>query len=366
MPGVPADLPIYEVRADLATAVRTARRFILSAPTGSGKSTQVPQMLLDDGLCGKGQIVVLQPRRMAARMLARRVAQERGVKLGSEVGYQVRLEGAQSADTRILFVTEGLLLRQMLSEPKLPGIAAILFDEFHERHLYGDVTLAKAVALQQSERPDLVLGVMSATLEVESLRRFLDPCPLVESQGRTFPVDLRYAAAPRAVADQPVWTQAAWHCAKLAEEFSDGDILVFMPGGFEIRKTLEALQAHRSTRECSCLPLYGELPPEQQDAAVAEGNERKIIVATNIAETSLTIPGVRIVVDAGLARIPDYDPRRGIDTLLVRPISRASADQRAGRAGRTTAGLCLRMWGEREHQHRPERDPHDVREHALE
>lgn len=354
-------LPIHEIRPRLVEALRQHKRFVLQAPTGSGKSTQIPQMLVDEGLTGGGRVVVLQPRRIAARMLARRVAEERGVRLGTEVGYQVRLEGEYSLDTKILYITEGILLRQMLSDPLLRGIGAVIFDEFHERHLYGDVSLAQAVRLQRARRPDLLIGVMSATLETRQLEQYLAPCATLESKGRTYPVRIAYSANAAGVADKPVWEQAAWHFNRLAREEPEGDFLIFMPGAYEIHRTISELERTPEAAGCRLLPLHGELPPKQQDEAMERTSKRKVVVATNVAETSLTIDGVRIVIDAGLARIPAYDPHRGINTLLVQKISQASSDQRAGRAGRTAPGVCLRLWGEREHLQRPAQELPEVR-----
>ncbi|HYE99910.1 MAG TPA: helicase-related protein, partial [Planctomycetota bacterium] len=350
-------LPIYDLEPALAARLREERRFLISAPTGSGKSTQIPQMLLRHGALERGQAVVLQPRRLAARMLAARVAQELGVSLGQEVGYQVRLEGAVGPRTRIRFVTEGILLRQMVDDPSLRGVSALVFDEFHERHLYGDVTLARALDLQETTRPDLKLFVMSATLDVERLDAYLKPCARLSSEGRTFPVRISHRA-PRS-AEEPPWEQAADAVAVWAADGGEGDVLVFMPGAYEIHRTIEALREREAARGAVLLPLHGELPPGDQDAAVARHERRKIVVATNVAETSVTIDGVRLVVDSGLARMARHDPQRGINTLFVEKISRASADQRAGRAGRTAPGDCIRLWPERET--RPARELPEVR-----
>jgi ATP-dependent helicase HrpB len=348
----PRELPIYELEDRLLAVMRTEGRLIVQAPTGSGKSTQVPQMLLNHGLLGEGEVVVLQPRRLAARMLARRVAEEVGTKLGEVVGYQIRLDSRVSKATRIRFVTEGILLRQMSFDPSLRGISAIIFDEFHERHLYGDISLARAFQIQQSTRPDLKLIVMSATLDAALLKNYLAPCEVLTSQGRTFPVAIEYL--PKAVdfEHDPVWVVATRECERIAAQ-SQGDILVFMPGAFEISRTVQDVQGSHALRGFVCYPLHGELPPEQQDRAVARYDTRKIIVSTNVAETSLTIDGVTAVVDCGLARIARYDPHRGINTLLIEKISVASSDQRAGRAGRTAPGVCVRLWTEREHAQRP-------------
>ncbi len=358
-------LPIYEIEHSLLEAVRGPGRVVVQAPTGSGKSTQIPQMLARAGLLDQGQAVVLQPRRLAARMLARRVAAEMGVTLGAEVGYQVRLESRVSSRTRIRFVTEGILLRQMVGEPALRGVSVIVFDEFHERHLYGDITLGRARQLQRTIRPDLRIIVMSATLETERLRTYLAPCADVVSAGRTFPVDVRFAPKPIDFDRVPVWQAAVDAVESALAAGAAGDVLVFMPGAFEIARTVDTLRARLGTRDFDLLPLHGELPPAEQDRAVDESNRRKIIVATNVAETSLTIPGVRVVVDAGLARLARYDPHRGIDTLLIEKISRASAEQRAGRAGRTAPGVCLRLWTEREHEHRPVAELPEIRRRDL-
>lgn len=350
-------LPIYELDEEIVAALPAGGRLLLSAPTGSGKSTQVPQMLLDAGVLGEGTCVVLQPRRIAARMLARRVAEERGCQLGGEVGYRIRLDNVSSTATKILFVTEGILLRQMMGDPSLKGVAAILFDEFHERHLYGDITLARALDLQESLRPDLRLGVMSATLDGAALDRYLAPCTNLASSGRTFPVDIGYLGyEPK---DDPPWELAAEAVARHFDG-TEGDMLVFMPGAYEIARTIREIEG-RLGRVCRVLPLHGELPASEQDKAVAPGAGRKVIVSTNVAETSLTIEGVRTVIDSGLARVARYDPHRGINTLLIEQISRASADQRAGRAGRTAPGLCVRLWTERSHGRRPERELPEIR-----
>lgn len=357
----PRELPVYELESGLVAALREHGRVIVQAPTGSGKSTQIPQMLLRHGLLGaKGEVVVLQPRRLAARMLARRVAEEAGTRLGETVGYQIRLESRVSERTRIRFVTEGILLRQMSFDPRLPGVAAVIFDEFHERHLHGDISLARALQIQRTTRPDLRIVVMSATLETARLESYLAPAATLVSQGRSFPVRVEYL--PRAVdfEREPVWEAAARECERIAAR-TDGDLLVFMPGAYEISRTLQALDASRALRGFALLPLHGELPVEQQDRAVARCAERKIIVSTNVAETSLTIDGVTAVVDSGLARVARFDPHRGINTLLVEKISAASADQRAGRAGRTAPGVAVRLWTESEHARRPAQELPEVR-----
>lgn len=386
------DLPIFELRDELLAALAKQKRLILTAPTGSGKSTQVPQMLLDGGLLDAGvvaavpaagrsadasgdgrrytssggQVVILQPRRLATRLLAAWVAKQRNGKLGEEVGYQIRFDNVTSERTRLRYVTEGVLLRQMIGEPQLQGVGAILFDEFHERHLYGDITLARALQLQETTRPDLILIVMSATLDVGVLQKYLAPCETLSSAGRTFPVEIEYLPKPVAALDKrarneiPIWEAAAEQLQRLVRQHPEGDALIFMPGAYEIARTVQAVR-DRLGSEFVVLPLHGELPAAEQDAAVARYDQRKVVVATNVAETSITIEGIRLVIDCGLARIARYDPHRGINTLLVEKISRACADQRAGRAGRTAPGHCVRLWTEREHQARPAQELPEIK-----
>ena len=352
-------LPIDALQADLVAACGRVRRLVLRAPTGSGKSTRIPQMLLDLNLV-QGQIVVLQPRRIAARLLAARIAQERNVRLGGEVGYQIRFERVESAQTRIKFVTEALLLRQMASDPELKGVGAVVFDEFHERNLHSDVALALARRLQETHRPDLLIMAMSATLDTEGVAKWLGSAETLAADGRTYPVQIEYTHLPRN-STRPIWDAAAEQVRRVLSEEAEGDILVFMPGSYEIMRTIGAVRNLPESGGVDILPLYGELPPEEQDRAVKPSPGRKVIVATNVAETSLTIPGVRAVVDAGLARIARFDPHRGIDTLLVEPVSQASAEQRAGRAGRTGPGRCIRLWSQTDHEARPLREVPEIK-----
>ena len=352
-------LPIDTLQDGLVAACGRVRRLVLRAPTGSGKSTRIPQMLLDLNLV-QGQIVVLQPRRIAARLLAARIAQERDVRLGGEVGYQIRFERVESAQTRIKFVTEALLLRQMASDPELKGVGAVVFDEFHERNLHSDVALALARRLQETHRPDLLIMAMSATLDTEAVAKWLGSAETLAADGRAYPVQIEYTHMPRN-STRPIWDAAAEQVRRVLREESEGDILVFMPGSYEIMRTIGAVRNLPESGGVDILPLYGELPPEEQDRAVKPSPGRKVIVATNVAETSLTIPGVRAVVDAGLARIARFDPHRGIDTLLVEPVSQASAEQRAGRAGRTGPGRCIRLWSQTDHEARPLREVPEIK-----
>jgi len=359
-PPMPRDLPIFDLEQQIVAELKSRSRLIIQAPTGSGKSTQVPQILLDHGLLGDGQVVILQPRRLATRLLAARVASERRCRLGDEVGYQIRFENITSRRTRIRFVTEGILLRQLVQDPELRGISAILFDEFHERHLYGDITLARALQLQATSRPDLRLAVMSATLDAGLLQKYLAPCSLLTSAGRAFPVEIEYLPKPVGGDGYPIWDLAADELERLASQ-TEGDVLLFMPGKYEIGRTIAAIRVSRVSDRFVVLPLHGELPPAEQDAALAHYQKRRAIVSTNVAETSLTIDGVQVVIDSGLARLARFDPRRGINTLLVEKISRASSDQRAGRAGRTAPGRCLRLWTEREHLDRAAQELPEVK-----
>ena len=352
-------LPIDTLQDGLVAACGRVRRIVLRAPTGSGKSTRIPQMLLDLNLV-QGQIVVLQPRRIAARLLAARIAQEREVRLGGEVGYQIRFERVESAQTRIKFVTEALLLRQMASDPELKGVGAVVFDEFHERNLHSDVALALARRLQETHRPDLLIMAMSATLDTEAVAKWLGSAETLAADGRAYPVQIEYTHMPRN-STRPIWDAAAEQVRRVLQEEAEGDILVFMPGSYEIMRTIGAVRNLPEAGGVDILPLYGELPPEEQDRAVKPSPGRKVIVATNVAETSLTIPGVRAVVDAGLARIARFDPHRGIDTLLVEPVSQASAEQRAGRAGRTGPGRCIRLWSQTDHEARPLREVPEIK-----
>ena len=259
----------------------------------------------------------------------------------------------------------------MIDDPQLRGVSVILFDEFHERHLYGDITLARALDLQEQQRPDLTLAVMSATLNVGELERYLSTgapggerpaggrCGVVVSEGRTFPVEVEYLPRRVGLNGPPVWELAAAEFARFVSAGGEGDVLVFMPGGFEISQTMEAIRHTREAKGYLVLPLHGELQPKDQDAAVARYQQPKVVVATNVAETSITIDGVRLVIDSGLARIARYDANRGINTLMVEKISQANADQRTGRAGRTAPGTCVRLWSRPEHDERP---PHEMPE----
>jgi ATP-dependent helicase HrpB len=358
----PTALPIWEIHSALVEKLRTGNRLVLVAPTGSGKTTQVPQMLLDAGLAGTRKIVVLQPRRVAARTVAARVAWERKVQLGGEVGYQIRFDDQTSLGTRICYVTEGILLRWLQDDPTLRDVAVILFDEFHERNLLSDVALALAKELQRTTRPDLKIGVMSATLDAEPVAKYLGDAPILISEGQSFPVVLHYLDHHD---ERPVSDQAADVVERIVNTGGEGDILVFMPGVGEINSTINAIRAARTQEKLALIPLHGELQAEEQDAAFNPNSLRKVVVATNVAETSVTIDGILHVVDSGVARVARYDAERGIGTLFIEPISRASSEQRKGRAGRTAPGDCWRLWTESGHLNRPERNTPEIQRSDL-
>ena len=343
-------LPILQNAGRILRAAGPGRRLIISSPPGSGKSTKVPQLLLDSGTF-KGRIAVLQPRRLAARMLADRVAKERAGTTGGEVGYRVRFEDRTGPATRIIYETEGILLRELVSDPHLKKYSAIILDEFHERHIHGDLTLAACLALQKGPRPDLLVVVMSATLDEKALAAYLAPCETLAAEGRAYPVKTVYCGED--AARLPVWEAAAKTCAALLPAVGQGHALIFMPGAFEIGRTCAALAGVPALAGYAVMPLHGEMPPREQDAALEPSARRKIIVSTNIAETSLTIEDVTAVIDSGLARIARFDGARGINTLFTENIAAPSAVQRAGRAGRTGPGICARLWTERENARRP-------------
>lgn len=354
-------LPIREIEPSIRNTIADHDRLIVQAPTGSGKSTRVPQMLVSSGSV-RGMVVVLQPRRIAARMLAVRVAQEMGTAVGEAVGFRMRFENRTSEMTRIVFMTEGTLFRQVLGDPTLKGIGAVVFDEFHERTIHTDVLLSLTRTLQQGSRPDLKLVVMSATLDTGPVAEFLAPCPVLSAQGRTFPVAIHYIDRQIDTRKAGLWSAAAGCLERMLPEIPDGDILVFMPGAYEINRTIQSLEQSRAFDGFQIVPLHGELPLNLQQRAVDyDPGTRKIIVSTNVAQTSLTIEGVTAVVDSGYARVARYDPSRGIDTLSIERISTAAADQRAGRAGRVRPGLCVRLWTEREHATRPPQDTPEVK-----
>ncbi|HEX9050610.1 MAG TPA: ATP-dependent helicase C-terminal domain-containing protein [Anaeromyxobacter sp.] len=353
------DLPIDPLLPEIVAALREARSVVVEAPPGAGKTTRVPRALHEAGLAGGGEIVVLEPRRLAARLAARRVAEELGERPGETVGWQVRFEEVAGPRTRIRYVTEGLLTRRLLGAPTLPGVGAVVLDEFHERHLQGDLALALLRRLQRGARPDLRLVAMSATLDAAPVARYLGARAL-RSEGRRFEVAIEHLSPEDAARPDRLEDLVARAVRRVLREAPEGDVLVFLPGAAEIRRAREALAPFADATAVDVVPLHGDLPPDEQDRAVRPGPRRKVILSTNVAETSVTIVGVTAVVDSGLARIASHSPWSGLPTLEVRKISRASAAQRAGRAGRTGPGRALRLYTRHDHDARPEFDVPEV------
>lgn len=349
-------LPIDEVLPALVTALKSSNAVVLEAPTGAGKTTRVPPALLDAGLAQSGRIVMLEPRRLAARAAARRMAHERGQSLGGDIGYHVRFDRMAGPATKILVVTEGILLRQLLDDPFLESTSIVIFDEFHERSLDGDLALGMVRLLQQTVRPELRIVVMSATLATESVATFFGGCPIVRSEGKLFPVEIRYEPKPH----KQHWPEAAAEATRRLADQTPGDLLVFLPGWSEIRHTMKHLEQCAAKGDILLAPLHGDLPPEAQDAALLRGSRRRIVLATNVAETSVTVEGITGVVDTGLARQMTFDPRLGLDRLQLTPVSQASAAQRAGRAGRLGPGVCVRLWSEANHRQRSEQTAPEI------
>jgi ATP-dependent helicase HrpB len=335
------DLPVTAALPRLLAGLEEGPNAVLIAPPGAGKTTLVPLALLDASWRGDRKLLLLEPRRLVARAAARRMASLIGEEAGETVGYLMRMDRRMSAKTRIVVVTEGVLARMIVDDPEMRDYAAILFDEFHERSLDGDFGLALSLDIQEALRPDLRLVVMSATLEGARMAKLLGDAPVIESEGRAWPVEIRYEERPR---DMPV-EQAVAAALRKALASEPGSILAFLPGQREIERTAERL-AGNLPADTDIAPLYGNLDGRAQDEAIrpARPGRRKIVLATAIAETSITIDGVRIVIDGGLARLPKYEPATGLTRLETVRVSRASADQRAGRAGRTEPGIAIRMW----------------------
>ena len=362
-------LPITEALPDLKQALTSNSNVVLQAPPGAGKSTLVPLALLDEAWLSGGRIVMLEPRRLAARAVATRMAQILGEPVGRTVGYRTRLDSKVTAQTRIEVVTEGILTRWLQRDAALEGVAIVIFDEFHERSLQADLGLALCLDAQDTVREDLKLMVMSATLDGEAVAKLLGDAPIVTSAGRMFAVETHYRSgvgARSAGREEDMALVAANVTARAVEE-QEGDVLVFLPGQGEIRRAQRRLEELALPRGTRVLPLYGELAIDQQDAAIRPSiaGERKIVLATNIAETSLTIEGVRIVVDSGLARRAQFSPASGMSRLQTVRISRASADQRRGRAGRLQAGVCYRLWPEAEQASLPAQTAAEIVEADL-
>jgi ATP-dependent helicase HrpB len=361
---LPSDLPVAAALPALTSALRTGSNAVLIAPPGAGKTTLVPLVLMAEPWAAAGRILVLEPRRVAARAAARRMAVLLGEAApGGRIGLVTRLDRAVSDRMQVEVVTEGLLVRRLQTDPGLDGVAAILFDEAHERNLDTDLALALCLDLQRALRPELRLLAMSATLDGAAFARLMaggaGDVPVVDSPGRAFPVTVEHR--PRDLADPRDLPEAMAGAIRVALRAHPGDILAFLPGWGEIRRTQERLGGI----EADVLPLHGELPPAEQDRALAPAARRKVVLATSIAETSLTVPGVRIVVDGGFRRAPRLDPATGLARLATVRISKAAAEQRAGRAGRTAPGVAIRLWTEALHRGLPPQDRPEMLEAEL-
>jgi ATP-dependent helicase HrpB len=349
-------LPIDSILPDIVQALRSNSSAVVRAPAGAGKTTRIPPALLDSQIFA-GRILMLEPRRLAARAAARRMAAERDGRVGGEIGYQVRFDRQWGKSSRIVVVTPGILLRMLLDDPMLEAVDAVLFDEFHERGLESDLALGMVRQIQDLVRPELRILVMSATLAVEAVSAYLGGCPIIVSEGRLHPVQIVYE--PKL--DSLSWPEFTARALERRLRDCKGDALAFLPGVGEIRATARELEPLARQMDMAVLPLYGDLPAELQDAALLPQPRRKIVLATNVAETSVTVEGVTLVVDTGLVRTLRFDPSVGLDRLELEPASRASADQRAGRAGRTAPGICVRLWSELGHRARREQTEPEIR-----
>lgn len=342
-------LPIDEALGEIVAAVAAHSAVIVEAPPGAGKTTRVAPAWMRQLEAGAGRVVLVEPRRIAARAAAARIAYELGVRLGDEVGYQVRFDRQMTKNTRLAVVTPGILLRELQGDGVLSEVSTVILDEFHERSLESDILLGMVRRVQESIRPDLRLIIMSATLNTASIAEYLGDPPVVRVPGRMYPVTIRHAKpGPRRKIVEAVCEQIP-----IAAERDPGDMLVFLPGVGEILQTARQLAPLEKKLDWEFMPLYGDLSPQEQDRVLGPSPRRKIILATNVAETSLTIDGVRIVVDSGWARVQRVDAAVGLNVLALEPISQASAEQRAGRAGRTAPGVCWRLWDEVTHRSRP-------------
>jgi ATP-dependent helicase HrpB len=337
-----------------------SRNLVIEAPPGAGKTTRIPPALLGRA---RGEVLVLEPRRLAARLAARRVASELGERLGETIGYQVRFEDVSGPRTRLRFVTEGVLTRRLLSDPTLTGIDTVILDEFHERHLDTDLALALLRRLQQTARLDLRMIVMSATLDAAPVARYLGDCPVLRSEGKLYELAIEYT--PHSPASLEEQVAAALERLATSPARKGGDVLVFLPGAAEIRRTARAIEPLASRLGLLVLPLHGDLSPAEQDRAVAPADQTKVILSTNVAESSVTIEGVTAVIDSGLARVAADSPWTGLPSVEVRRISQASATQRAGRAGRMAPGRVIRLYSAEDFHRRPAADVPEILRREL-
>jgi ATP-dependent helicase HrpB len=345
-------LPVDAILPEILASLRESPNLVIEAAPGAGKTTRVPPALLT---VVSGDVIVLEPRRIAARLAARRVASELGEEVGGIAGYQVRFEERVGPKTRLRFVTEGILARRLLTDPTLNGVDVVVLDEFHERHLDSDLALALLKRLQGT-RPQLRIVVMSATLDAAPIARYLGACPILRSEGRMFPLTIRHLP----YSPEPLPVQVRKAVGMLDAEGHRGNVLAFLPGIVEIRRTIRECETLARQTGLIMLPLHGDLTPAEQDRAVTPTAERKLIVATNVAESSVTVEGVTAVIDGGLARVAAHSPWTGLPTLQIARVSKASATQRAGRAGRTAPGQVLRLYSEEDFRQRPEHDAPEI------
>ncbi len=351
-------LPVDILLPEILQALKTNRSLVLEAPPGAGKTTRVPPALLSQF---PGEVLVLEPRRLAARLAARRVASELGERPGETAGYQVRFEDVSSARTRVLFLTEGILTRRMLGDFSLQRASVVILDEFHERHLESDLALALLEHLQRTARPDLRIIVMSATLNAAPIARYLGNCPILRSEGKLFDLAIEYTP----YSASPLEDQVCQAVERLVDSRLTGDVLVFLPGAAEIRRAARAISSLAERAKLLVCPLHGDLSPAEQDRAVSPASRRKIILSTNVAESSVTIEGVTAVIDSGLARVATDSPWTGLPSLEVRRVSQASATQRAGRAGRTGPGRVIRLYTADDFHRRPAADTPELLRREL-
>jgi ATP-dependent helicase HrpB len=349
------DLPVATQFDEIQSAWENCRHLAIKSPTGSGKSIGLPLLLVKNQLV-EGQILVVQPRRVAARLLARRVSRLFGCEVGEEVGYQVRFEKKVTPQTKIIYLTDGVLLQKFFSDQTLSRVGLIIFDEFHERSLQVDASFALAKRLCLDQRPSLRLIVTSATLELPRIAEYLSDCASIELFARSYPVEIEHASPN---SRDPIWRQVANQLKKLLRLY-DGDVLIFMDGAYEISRTIREINNASWSSGLEVRGLYGEMRIEDQDLALTQSGRRRVIVSTNIAETSVTVDGVTVVIDTGKAKKASFDQNRKVNVLLSLPISKSSAQQRAGRAGRTAPGFCLRLWSESDHARRIEYEQPEV------
>ncbi|QDV42666.1 ATP-dependent RNA helicase HrpB [Stieleria neptunia] len=363
---MPDRLPIEDCLEAVMAAVEAERPVILRAPPGAGKTTGVPPALIDSKCLPAGRVILLQPRRIAARAAAHRLSRLAGEPVGATYGYHVRFDRKVSSHTKVVAMTTGILLRRLTSDPLLEDVGCVILDEFHERSLELDLALGMLHRVRTTLRPELRLVVMSATLDTQPVERLMPDAVVVESQGRAFDVEIRYdESLSRRSSTRDGIAQSVADRVPDALRSSDGDVLVFLPGVGEIHRTADLIQGIARKQSLQVCKLYGDLSPADQDAVLAPSDQRKMVLATNVAETSITIPGITCVVDTGLARVMRYDTSVGIPSLRLQPISKASADQRAGRAGRTAPGVCFRLWPPALHRSRPDHTAAEISQADL-